>query len=130
MGGEVSTRGDVYSYGILLLEMFTGKRPTDNTFVGDLDLHNYVKMNMLSEVQVIKTVDPSLLSRGREENIGIEPNDSDGIELDEINVNTRNFLAGSDDVQKCIIPMLEIALKCSARLPNDRMDMNEVLRQL
>ncbi|KAK8984153.1 hypothetical protein V6N11_029476 [Hibiscus sabdariffa] len=36
MGGPTSPEGDIYSYGILVLEMITGKRPTDDLF-GDGD---------------------------------------------------------------------------------------------
>nr|XP_011470500.1 PREDICTED: probable LRR receptor-like serine/threonine-protein kinase At3g47570 [Fragaria vesca subsp. vesca] len=43
MGSEVSIYGDVYSFGILLLEMFTEKEPTDHMFSDGLNLHNYVK---------------------------------------------------------------------------------------
>ncbi|CAM0877117.1 unnamed protein product [Alopecurus aequalis] len=32
MGTEISTEGDVYSFGVLLLEMLTGRRPTDKFF--------------------------------------------------------------------------------------------------
>ncbi len=31
-GGQASVVGDAYSFGITLLEMFTGKAPTDNMF--------------------------------------------------------------------------------------------------
>jgi len=31
-GCGVSTKGDMYSYGILVLEMVTGRRPTDAMF--------------------------------------------------------------------------------------------------
>ncbi|KAL7176587.1 hypothetical protein ACSBR2_030010 [Camellia fascicularis] len=42
-GDMASILGDVYSFGILLLEMFTGKRPTDAMFKDHLNLHNFVK---------------------------------------------------------------------------------------
>ncbi|XP_058089377.1 probable LRR receptor-like serine/threonine-protein kinase At3g47570 [Magnolia sinica] len=43
MGGKASIHGDVYSYGILLLEMITGKRPTDDMFKDNLSLHHFAK---------------------------------------------------------------------------------------
>ncbi|CDP16558.1 unnamed protein product [Coffea canephora] len=113
MGHAASTQGDVYSYGILLLEMITGRRPTDDIFVGDLDLHNYV--NGALHERVPEIVDPLLLSEGRDENNRIthgEKTINGGREID------------------CIISLLKIGLKCSARLPNDRMHMNEVVRRL
>ncbi|PRQ36779.1 putative protein kinase RLK-Pelle-LRR-XII-1 family [Rosa chinensis] len=50
---QVSTYGDVYSFGILLLEMFTGKRPTDCTFSDDLNLHHFVKTALPERVAEI-----------------------------------------------------------------------------
>ncbi|KAK2968356.1 hypothetical protein RJ640_029410 [Escallonia rubra] len=34
LGGSVSTSCDVYSYEIMLMETFTGKKPTDEMFAG------------------------------------------------------------------------------------------------
>ncbi|THG20536.1 hypothetical protein TEA_023418 [Camellia sinensis var. sinensis] len=62
MGSEVSTYGDVYSYGILLFEMFTGKRPTDEMFNDNLTLHNFVKIALSDGVERI--ADPILLKQG------------------------------------------------------------------
>lgn len=43
MGKHASPEGDVYSFGVLLLEMVTGKRPTDVLFQEGSNMHEWVK---------------------------------------------------------------------------------------
>ena len=52
---------DVYSFGILVLEMFTGRRPTNDMFGDGLNLHNFVKMALPKGL--VQIVDPLLLPR-------------------------------------------------------------------
>lgn len=56
MGTEISVEGDVYSYGVLLLEMLTGRRPTDRFFNDTTNLPKYVEMacpgNLLETMDV------------------------------------------------------------------------------
>nr|GMD59090.1 probable LRR receptor-like serine/threonine-protein kinase At3g47570 [Ipomoea batatas] len=42
-GSRPSKAGDVYSLGILILEMLTGKRPTDELFKDGLNVNTYAK---------------------------------------------------------------------------------------
>ncbi|CAN1744613.1 Probable LRR receptor-like serine/threonine-protein kinase At3g47570 [Linum perenne] len=64
MGSEVSRSGDVYSYGILLLEMFTGRRPTDEMFRDGLNLHNFIAEGLPDKAAEI--MDPVLLMEMQE----------------------------------------------------------------
>nr|GMD18296.1 probable LRR receptor-like serine/threonine-protein kinase At3g47570 [Ipomoea batatas] len=122
MGAKASTFGDVYSFGILLLEMFTGKRPTYALFMngGCESLYEYVEA-ALSE-QVMKIVDPLLLAC-HESNLGIRKNeelenDDNLVEIEESKVH--NFF----------LSIFKIGLTCASRSPMDRMHMNEVSREL
>ncbi|KAM7469452.1 hypothetical protein LguiA_007635 [Lonicera macranthoides] len=136
MGGAASKCGDVYSYGVLLLEMFTGRRPTDDMFKDGLNLHNYIKMAL--QEQGMQIVDQTLLAIGEagetEAAIVYEErevvNEIEVRSYEQYTINTGTLFHGSEKLQKCIIAVLEIGLACSVESSKQRMVMNDILREL
>ncbi|ONI22231.1 hypothetical protein PRUPE_2G115800 [Prunus persica] len=116
MGHNVWIQGDVYSYGILLLEMFTGKKPIDNLFQGTLTLHNFVKAAVPE--QLVEIVDPVLV----QEMVQVEMSTS--------NHRNENNARLRMKTEECLISILEIGLACSAELPGERLDISDVVAQM
>ena len=133
MGSEVSIEGDVYSFGVFLLEMFLGKRPTDEMFKDDLNLHNFVKMALPE--RLVQIVDPTLLVREVEEMPATavaarDHNNENEIEVDEKTQGIVNHSQVEANVYKCLFLVLEIGLACSLESPKERMNMEQVSREL
>ncbi|XP_071917885.1 receptor kinase-like protein Xa21 isoform X3 [Coffea arabica] len=115
MGAPASTLVDVYSYGVLLLEMFTGKRPTNSMFEDDFSLRNYVKMALPD--QAMRIVDPRLSSECETES-GMMATD------------TQTRSCGRHRFEKCLASIFHIGVTCSAHLPERRMHIADVLMEL
>ncbi|KAJ9167434.1 hypothetical protein P3X46_022088 [Hevea brasiliensis] len=119
MGGEASKEGDVYSYGILVLEIFSKRRPTDEMFKEGLNLHDFVS-SALPE-RLVEVVDPTLVSR--------EISDEEFEDAEEIN-SYENLSHVTTKVKQCLLSVLEIGVACSMESPMERMNMNDVNRKL
>lgn len=59
MGSEISTGGDVYFFGVFLLEMITGRQLTDDMFIDGLNLHNFTE-SMFPD-RLSKILDPHMV---------------------------------------------------------------------
>ncbi|XP_047316419.1 putative receptor-like protein kinase At3g47110 [Impatiens glandulifera] len=101
IGSEMSMKGDVYSYGVLLLEMLTGKRPTDLMYVDGLNIRNFVGQ-ALARNAVELVMDQTILKS-------------------DIDISKRD---------NCLIALVKIGLACSEELPQNRMCMTVVVREL
>ncbi|XP_042508276.1 probable LRR receptor-like serine/threonine-protein kinase At3g47570 [Macadamia integrifolia] len=118
VGGKATTQGDTFSYGILLLEIFTRKKPTDHMFIEDLNLHNFAKAALPAHVMHI--IDPTLL-----------PNEERSEEIEKDGINRIEGPSKKiDQLQDSITSIIEIAVQCSMESPRERMHMNDVVREL
>lgn len=111
MGSEVSACGDMYSFGILILEMLTGRSPTNEVFENGQNLHNYVATSFPDNV--VKILDPHLVSK-----------------VATVEIQDGNCEILIPNVEECLISLFRIGLLCSMESPKERMNIVEVTREL
>ncbi|KAA8535521.1 hypothetical protein F0562_030524 [Nyssa sinensis] len=97
--GRVSTKGDIYSYGIMLLETFTRKKPTDEMFAGELTLRQWVNASLPNKI--MEVLDSGLL---RTEDSG-----------------------DMTATQGYLLAIMELGLECSEEFPDERIDIKDVV---
>eukprot|EP01018_Ginkgo_biloba_P029422 Gb_11994 [translate_table: standard] len=100
--GMVSAKGDVYSYGILLLEILTRRRPTDEMFSGGLNLQKWV--NMAFPEKMVEVVDECLFTNVSDEE--------------------------QHKIYECVREMMGVGLACTKEMPQQRPQMGDVVRAL
>uniref|UniRef100_A0ACD5WS80 Uncharacterized protein n=1 Tax=Avena sativa TaxID=4498 RepID=A0ACD5WS80_AVESA len=98
---EISTKGDVYSFGVLLLQMITGCSPTDENLKDGIGLHEFVDRAFTKNIHEV--VDPTMLQ-----------DDS----------------RATDILKKCVTPLVRIGLSCSMTSPKERPDMGQVSTEI
>ncbi|XP_024179816.1 probable LRR receptor-like serine/threonine-protein kinase At3g47570 isoform X2 [Rosa chinensis] len=103
MEGIVTRRGDVYSFGIVVMETFTRRKPTDEIFIGDMRFNQWVA-SFLDADAIAEVVDATLL----------------GTEEDHEFVSKR----------ECLSSIMRLAVACSAESPEERINMQEAVAML
>lgn len=93
---------DVYSFGVLLMETFTGVKPTNENFTDDLTITKWVSESL--QDRPIEVVDPRLLTVANIQDI--------------------------DAKMDCFCSIMQLALECTESLPENRIDMVNVLARL
>lgn len=107
-GGRISTSGDVYSFGIVLLEMLIGKRPTDPMFKEGLDIVNFVCSNFPH--QITDVIDVHL--------------------KEEFELYAEERTVSEDPVQQCLVSLLQVAISCARPSPSERANMRETASKI
>nr|XP_027082867.1 LRR receptor-like serine/threonine-protein kinase EFR [Coffea arabica] len=99
--GLISPKCDVYSYGIMLMEVFSRRKPNDEMFAGNLSLKSWINDSLPNSI--LRVIDAKLLKREDE--------------------NFTEKLEGFSSI-------MELALKCVRESPTDRLSMKVVLETL
>lgn len=105
-GRKPSTSGDAYSFGVMLLELFTGKSPTDESFTGEVDLIQWVQSAFPHNIAQV--LDCELLHYEDDEGSNTIP----------------------EDVLNCLVSIVDVGLSCTYASPDGRISLRDALHKL
>ncbi|CAM8999852.1 unnamed protein product [Rhodiola kirilowii] len=115
MGATISAQGGIYSYGIVLLELITRKRPTDAMFNNGMSLRSFCERAISSDQVDVEEefVDQHLVN-----------------ELQEAAQTHKNSEQVKLEYQTILVSFVEIGISCSTEPSKDRMDIQSAVRCL
>ncbi|XP_027159074.1 probable LRR receptor-like serine/threonine-protein kinase At3g47570 isoform X2 [Coffea eugenioides] len=99
--GQVSTRVDVFSFGIVLMETFSRMKPSDEMFKDDLSLKKWIEESLPNAT--VQVIDGNLLRQ-----------------------QDKHF----NQKLECISMIFKLALSCCVECPRDRTNMKDVVAAL
>nr|GEV86024.1 protein kinase-like domain-containing protein [Tanacetum cinerariifolium] len=103
IGNDMTSSGDIYSFGILLLEFMTGKKPTDDMFIEALRIYKFASIPLPDHV--------------------IDVIDNDAIVLQSTKANAKK-------VEECLVATIKIEVPCSMDSPPQRMKTKIIMIEL
>ncbi|RWR91234.1 putative receptor-like protein kinase [Cinnamomum micranthum f. kanehirae] len=92
--------------------MLTGKRPSDDMFINNLNLHQFAKIALPE--RVIEIIDRQLLSHENEVNI----------RQSEIHKKLKSIML------ETLVSLVKIGVSCSSDSPRERMEVKDVVIEL
>ncbi|KAI9104247.1 hypothetical protein K1719_023083 [Acacia pycnantha] len=107
-GEKPSVAGDTYSFGIVLLELFSGRSPTDDSFIGGSSLTRWVQSAFPDKSEQV--IDPQLLSYIFHNDLADDKGPN--LQLD------------------CVTAVLGVGLSCTAESKDGRLKMKDAVAKL